>query len=316
MMMRRALAATTVAFLLLVIAVAPAGAKMPPFELDAETQDETVIITVRLVEFGNSSTPPDGFDTADLNGLLAVYPHDDVDTQGRPVSHENAQPVDLRRIDTGVYQGRVVLDSHGLWSVGPFAKVADYNPDDPSNAGYPETVTFEIPVTLSLDTFIEGFESTDVVAVFLQDGWVPLLLLGVPAVVYLGLVSGVTLLVRHRLQGDVKPFLIAVAASIGAFVVVITVYLTGALYFQGLPSEWSNESYDTFAFWARIGVGVVYTLGLGLAGGLGYRLMRSRQRTAVATGVVAAFLLITFPVVDFLSQCMIGTGLGMSFGSC
>ena len=191
-----------------------------------------------------------------------------------------------------------------------------YNPDDPSNAGYPETATFEIPVTLSLDTFIEGFESTDVVAVFLQDSWVPLLLLGVPAVVYLGLVSGVTLLVRKRLQGGVEPFLISVAASIGGFVVMITVYMTGALYFRGLPSEWSNESYDTFAFWARIGVGAVYVFGLGLVGGLSYRLMRSRRGTAVAVGVVAVFLLITFPVVDFFSQCMIGTGLGIPGDRC
>lgn len=143
-----------------------------------------------------------------------------------------------------------------------------------------------------------------------------LLLLAVPAVLYLGVLTGVALLVQNRVGFDVKKAIGAAAISVLAFAVTLSFYMFGALAVRGQRLEWSIDSYSTFALWARVGVGLVYLASLALAAFLGYRFFQTRRGSLIVTGIVVLFMLLGFPLADFTSQCMIGTDLGLAFGNC
>ena len=125
--------------------VLPALAKMPPFEVDVVAEDGEVLTSVRVDGFQGSTVPLDGFDPADLGGLLAVYPSGDLDDRGRPINHDNAVPVDLEWSGKPrIYEGSVVLNVSGGWAVVPFPTIVEFDPDSSIHEAYPATVYFEI----------------------------------------------------------------------------------------------------------------------------------------------------------------------------
>jgi hypothetical protein len=126
------------------LAVPLALAKMPPFEIDVTSEDGGILISVRVLGFQESTVPPDGFDPADLDGLLAVYPTSDLDDRGRPTTHLRAVPVDLKWSgDPGVYEGRVPLEEPGTRAVVPFPTVRGFDPQSPLHEEYPATLYVE-----------------------------------------------------------------------------------------------------------------------------------------------------------------------------
>jgi hypothetical protein len=156
--------------------------------------------------------------------------------------------------------------------------------------------------------------SEDFVTHFIEQGsWETLLVIGVPAAVFVALVAAVVAVARRRVHVRAKPFLAAVAFSLVAFVVGLTIYEAAALYFRFLPNgsglERQDGSADTYVFSARAGFIALYAVVLGLAGGLGALLLRSGRWAAAATATVAVFMVVTFPYVDFLNECNIGQPL-------
>jgi len=128
------------------MAVVPALAKMPPFEVDVVVENGEVLVSVRVFGFQDSPVPPDGFDPADLDGLLAVYPTGDLDDRGRPTNHDNALPVDLEWSgQPGIYDGRVAFETPGTWAVVPFPTIVEFDPDSAIHEAYPPTLYFEAP---------------------------------------------------------------------------------------------------------------------------------------------------------------------------
>lgn len=86
----------------------------------------------------------DSFDSPELNGLIAVFPADQVDEEGRPVSVlDEGTDVPLIRVQAGIYQGSVALES-GHWAVVPFPGVTGA-PQGIAEGWYPHTVLFELP---------------------------------------------------------------------------------------------------------------------------------------------------------------------------
>jgi hypothetical protein len=115
--MRRLVLLTT---LLLLATTLPALAKMPPFYMEVESRGATVHVEVTIREDESSI---DGFDSPQLNGLLAVLPADQVDEDGRPLLVLGGRTdVSLNKVEAGTYQGRVVLEP-GRWAVVPFPDV-------------------------------------------------------------------------------------------------------------------------------------------------------------------------------------------------
>jgi hypothetical protein len=155
----------------------------------------------------------------------------------------------------------------------------------------------------------EGF-----VAHFIEQGsWATLLVLGVPAAVFVGLLAAAISVARRRVGRRTKPFLAAVALSLAAFVVGLTIYEAAALYFRFSPHgsglERQDRSGDTYVFWAQAGFIALYAVALGLAAGFGALLLRNWRWAAATTATVAVFMVVTFPYVDFLNECNVGQPL-------
>ena len=120
--MRRLVLLTTV---LLLATTFPASAKMPPFDMEVERRGDTVHVWVTIT--GDQSLV-DGFDTPVLNSLIAVFPADQVDEEGRPLLVlGDRTDVPLNRVELGTYQGNVALDP-GRWAVVPFPDVSGVVP--------------------------------------------------------------------------------------------------------------------------------------------------------------------------------------------
>lgn len=146
MIRRSVLTLALISTFLVGMGVLPALAKMPPFEVDVVAEDGEVLINVRVDGFRGSTLPPDGFDPADLDGLLAVYPINNLDDRGRPIDHDNAVPVYLKWSgEPGIYEGSVVLNATGGWAVVPFPTIVEFDPDSSIHEAYPATSYFEIP---------------------------------------------------------------------------------------------------------------------------------------------------------------------------
>ncbi|MGH3649960.1 MAG: hypothetical protein ACRDU9_04560, partial [Acidimicrobiia bacterium] len=139
------------------VAVLPALAKMPPFEIDVVVENGKVLVSLRVLGFQGSTAPPDGFDPADLDGLLALYPTGDLDDRGRPIDHHNAVPVDLGWSgEPGIYEGRVALEMPGTWAVVPFPTIMEFDPDSAIHESYAATVYVEAPAGNTLMLAVVG----------------------------------------------------------------------------------------------------------------------------------------------------------------
>lgn len=116
----------------------PASAKMPPFEMEVEPRGDTVHVEVRI---SGDEALIDSFDPRDLNGLVAAFPADQVDDEGRPLlALKTGTSVPLIRAEPGIYEGSVQLEP-GRWAVVPFPQtVGALRVED----AYPETVMIEI----------------------------------------------------------------------------------------------------------------------------------------------------------------------------
>lgn len=137
--MRRLLLLTTV---LLFAAALPASAKMPPFEMTVEPRGDTVHVEVTIGR--DDPLLVESFDSPELDGLIAVFPADQVDEEGRPLSVlDKGTDVPLGRVQPGIYQGSVALEP-GHWAVVPFP---DVNGEVPGTAygWYPNPVLVELP---------------------------------------------------------------------------------------------------------------------------------------------------------------------------
>jgi hypothetical protein len=118
----------------------PTSAKLPPFEMEVETLGETVEVTVRIVA---DETLLHGFDSPDLDGLLAVFPAGQVDDEGRPQTVLEARAdVPLSRVGPGTYQGSATVEP-GHWAVVPFPGV-NGDVHGTADGWYPNTVLFEV----------------------------------------------------------------------------------------------------------------------------------------------------------------------------
>jgi hypothetical protein len=106
---------------LLFVASSSAAAKMPGFSMTTDTRGRLISITV-LVDGPDSS----GFDAPHLNGLLAMYPNGAIGRNGRPMSQIEAIPIDLERVDSGVYRGIVNAPHEGIWAIVPFPTITDH----------------------------------------------------------------------------------------------------------------------------------------------------------------------------------------------
>ena len=116
--MKRLLLLTTV---LLLAAALPASAKMPPFEMTVEPRGDTIHVEVTIGH--EDPLFLESFNPGELNGLIAVFPADQVDEEGRPVSVlGQGTAVPLSRVTAGTYQGSIALEP-GHWAVVPFPSV-------------------------------------------------------------------------------------------------------------------------------------------------------------------------------------------------
>lgn len=131
--LRWRVASVAAVMVLFVVAGPVAEAKMPPFEIDVEVDGTTATITVVIDD-------QYGFEAADLDGLLAVYPESGLDDRLRPESQSVAIEVGLDRAGTGLYRGTIDLKRAGRWAVVPFPTSAEY---DPFQLFYPDTIMFE-----------------------------------------------------------------------------------------------------------------------------------------------------------------------------
>lgn len=135
--MRRLVLLTTV---LLLAPALPASAKMPPFEMEVEPRGDTVHVEVTI---SGDESLIDSFDSPELNGLIAVFPADQIDEEGRPllVLGDKAY-VPLSRVEAGTYRGSVALEP-GRWAVVPFPEVSGVIPAS-VHGWYPNTALIEV----------------------------------------------------------------------------------------------------------------------------------------------------------------------------
>jgi len=136
--MRRLLLLTTV---LLLAAALPASAKMPPFEMEVEPRGDTVHVEVTIGR--DDPLLADSFDSPELSELIAVFPADQVDEEGRPLYVlDEGTDVTLSRVRAGTYQGSVALEP-GHWAVVPFPGVSGVVQGN-AEGWYPHTVVVEL----------------------------------------------------------------------------------------------------------------------------------------------------------------------------
>jgi len=116
--MKRLVLATVV----LLTTALPASAKMPPFEMAVEPRGDTLHVEVTIGR--DDPQLIDSFDAPELNGLIGVFPADQVDEEGRPLYVlDKGTDVPLIRVAPGTYQGSVELEP-GHWAVVPFPGVS------------------------------------------------------------------------------------------------------------------------------------------------------------------------------------------------
>jgi hypothetical protein len=144
---------------------------MPHFTLGVVVEDETAMVTVEIVP-GSASA---GFDTADLDGLIAIYPAEALDDQGRLRYADPGIRVRLDRIEDGVYSGQVAIPAPGSWVAVPFPGIQNGVRGPEAGNPNPGPLVFEVgrPVTSWLMLAVIGSAAVGLVAVGVRDGGGP-----------------------------------------------------------------------------------------------------------------------------------------------
>lgn len=141
---RRMLGAVAISAVFLILTAGPAAAKMPGFTIEVETEANIAIVTVRVGGVGSSQLAAEGFNPFDVDGLVAIYPADSLDDQGRPTSHVDAIPVNLLRVEDWIYRAEVAIDISGRWALVPFPTSVTFDPAHQMYQTYPQTTFFDI----------------------------------------------------------------------------------------------------------------------------------------------------------------------------
>lgn len=135
--MKRLALLTTI---LLLSTALPGSAKMPSFDMEVDSVGDTVQIEVTIK--GDESSIHD-FSPSNLDGLLAVFPADKVDAEGRPGSvHQDRIDVPLAHVEPRTYHGSLTLEP-GRWAIVPFPDIAD-GIQGSIEGWYPNTVVVEV----------------------------------------------------------------------------------------------------------------------------------------------------------------------------
>jgi len=156
---------------------------------------------------------------------------------------------------------------------------------------------------------VDGRSQDFVSHFFEQDSWVILLVVGAFAAVFLGLLAFVVAVARSLRHGQGRRFLAVVAIAMGVLVVTLTIFESLAQYFRSIPPGSGLErqsSYDTYVRWAHASFVGLYVLIIGGAVVLGRRVLGTWRWAAAAGGTIAVFMVLTFPFVDFLTECSVG----------
>lgn len=144
-----------------------------------------------------------------------------------------------------------------------------------------------------------------------QGGWLTLLIVAAMAAGFLGLVVIAVLAMGRPAREQRKRFLLSVAICLGALVPALTIYELAALYVRSDPpgSGLDRSDYDTFVSAAHTSFVGLYALLVGIAVLLGRTMLGSWRGAIAVAGTVAAFMVLTFPFVDFLTECNVGMPL-------
>lgn len=110
---------------LLLSASGPAGAKMPPFEVEVTprtvSQGQSVSVRVTVMDWRNPDRVFTDFGADRLDGLLGVHPATALTPKGRPaVGTGPGIPIGLRAVRPGVYRGTVALADAGEYAIVAF----------------------------------------------------------------------------------------------------------------------------------------------------------------------------------------------------
>lgn len=132
-----------------------ADAKVPPFEMEVETDATRAIVTLTIGQ--------EDLDPPNLTGLVAIYPGSDLDHEGRPTDQTAGVVVPLTRIAAGTYQGTVRLEP-GHWAAVPFPNVMNVSASDLDP--YPQAVHFELRTGSALSLATGGLAVAALVALW------------------------------------------------------------------------------------------------------------------------------------------------------
>jgi hypothetical protein len=134
-------------------------------------------------------------------------------------------------------------------------------------------------------------------------------ILAIPALVFLAAASGVLFLLRRRLGAPLATaILAAITAVLLVTVIGITLFEASVLSYR---RERRGRDFEDFHALARVGFIALYAslllAALGSGWVLGRRWVRRGPAVAAATVVaIMAFLVLTFPVVEFMNECYVG----------
>lgn len=145
-----------------------------------------------------------------------------------------------------------------------------------------------------------------------QGGWLTLLIVAAMVAGFLILVVFAVFAIGRPAGEPRKRYLIALAICLGALAPALTIYELAALYFRSDPpgSGLDRQSdYDTFVSAAHASFLGLYALLACIAVLLGRTVLGNWRGGVAVAGTVAAFMVLTFPFVDFLTECSVGVPL-------
>jgi hypothetical protein len=126
---RRLLVLLALVAAILVASTTPASAKTPPFTVEvsdrAPEAGELVTVSVRMWDRLNPRQPDTSYrpPAGGLNGVLGLVAADDMEA-GRPRPGSHQEPIELRYVRPGTFEGSFVAPEQGAVWVVPFPNVA------------------------------------------------------------------------------------------------------------------------------------------------------------------------------------------------
>jgi hypothetical protein len=151
-------------------------------------------------------------------------------------------------------------------------------------------------------------------------------LLAIPSLVFLAVVAGVLFFLRRRLGvPDATAILVSVAGVLVVTVLGIALFEAAALWYRSVPHGSGHErqvgDFEDFYSLARGGFIALYAslvlVAVGSGWMLGRMLVNRGAAVAVVTGMaIVAFLVLTFPVVEFMNACYVGRSFLIDDVSC